>query len=67
MPTNVALTGLARDLAAREAAMKARGDKAWKPVARERFVSQALKAYALFATSADRGAVRDINQVSRKS
>ena len=30
-------------------------------------VSQALKAYALFATSADRGAVRDISQVVRKS
>src|SRR5574343_321152 len=54
------------DLAAREAAMQARGDKAWKPVARERVVSQALKAYALFATSADRGAVRDMSQVSRK-
>jgi dihydroxy-acid dehydratase len=55
------------DLAKREAAMKARGDKAWKPLARERVVSQALKAYALFATSADRGAVRDISQVSRKA
>ena len=55
------------DLAKREAAMKARGDKAWKPVARERVVSQALKAYALFATSADRGAVRDISQVVRKA
>jgi dihydroxy-acid dehydratase len=54
------------DLAARQAAMEARGTKAWQPVARERVVSQALKAYALFATSADRGAVRDISQVSRK-
>ncbi|MGV0953215.1 MAG: dihydroxy-acid dehydratase [Fluviibacter sp.] len=54
------------DLAARAAAMRARGDKAWKPVSRERVVSQALKAYALFATSADRGAVRDISQVVRK-
>jgi dihydroxy-acid dehydratase len=54
-------------LASREAAMKARGDKAWKPVARDRIVSQALKAYALFATSADRGAVRDISQVVRKT
>jgi dihydroxy-acid dehydratase len=35
-------------------------------VSRERVVSQALKAYALFATSADRGAVRDISQVVRK-
>jgi dihydroxy-acid dehydratase len=54
------------DLAARKAAMEARGAKAWQPVARERVVSQALKAYALFATSADRGAVRDISQVTRK-
>jgi dihydroxy-acid dehydratase len=54
-------------LAAREAAMLERGDNAWKPIARERLVSQALKAYALFATSADRGAVRDISQVARKS
>lgn len=54
------------ELAARDAAMRARGDKAWKPVSRERVVSQALKAYALFATSADRGAVRDISQVVRK-
>ena len=30
---------------------------------RERKVSQALKAYAMFATSADRGAVRDLTQV----
>ena len=54
------------DLAARKAAMEARGAKAWQPVARERVVSQALKAYAFFATSADRGAVRDISQVTRK-
>lgn len=31
----------------------------WKPVARERVVSYALKAYAMLATSADKGAVRD--------
>jgi dihydroxy-acid dehydratase len=34
-----------------------RGVKAWKPV-RERRVSDALKAYALLAASADKGAVR---------
>jgi dihydroxy-acid dehydratase len=53
------------ELASRRAAMEARGDQAWKPVSRERHVSAALQAYALFATSADRGAVRDINQVKR--
>ena len=34
----------------------------WQPEHRERFVSRALQAYARFATSADRGAVRDIDQ-----
>ena len=51
------------ELAARRAEMESRGDKAWKPVNRQRVVSQALQAYAALATSADRGAVRDINQV----
>ena len=53
------------DLAQRRAAMDAKGDLAWKPVARERYVSQALQAYAALATSADRGAVRDISQLKR--
>lgn len=46
-------------LAARAAAMQARGKQAWKPVDRQRPVSLALRAYASLATSADRGAVRD--------
>ncbi len=33
----------------------------WQPKARERSVSKALRAYARFATSADRGAVRDLD------
>ena len=37
---------------------------AWKPVARERQVSNALKAYAALTTSAARGAVRDVSRVS---
>jgi dihydroxy-acid dehydratase len=32
----------------------------WQPRGREREVSKALKVYARFATSADRGAVRDL-------
>jgi dihydroxy-acid dehydratase len=44
----------------RREAMKARGADAWKPVGRDRKVSQALRAYALMATSAARGAVRQI-------
>ncbi len=53
------------DLAHRRAAMDARGAAAWKPVARERYVSQALQAYAALTTSADRGAVRDLSQLKR--
>lgn len=46
-------------LAARRAEQDAFG---WKPEApRKRNVTTALKAYAAFATSADRGAVRDLN------
>jgi dihydroxy-acid dehydratase len=52
--------------ARRREAMESRGEAAWKPVNRERVVSQALKAYALMATSAARGAVRDISQVELK-
>ncbi|MFQ2368862.1 dihydroxy-acid dehydratase [Aeromonas enteropelogenes] len=43
-------------LAARRVAVEARG---WKPLDRQRQVSFALRAYAMFATSADKGAVRD--------
>jgi dihydroxy-acid dehydratase len=53
------------ELAQRRAAMEARGDKAWKPENRDRVVSQALQAYAALATSADRGAVRDLAQLKR--
>jgi dihydroxy-acid dehydratase len=48
------------ELAQRRAEMVARGAKAWKPIARERQVSAALQAYAAMATSADKGAVRDV-------
>ncbi len=46
------------ELDARRAAMEARGADAWSPGPRARKISQALKAYALFTTSADKGAVR---------
>jgi len=49
-----------QDLTARRDAMFALGAKAWKPTeVRTRKVSRALKAYALLATSADKGAVRN--------
>ncbi len=50
-------------LAERREAMVAKGAEAWKPGKRERKVSQALRAYAAFTTSAARGAVRDVDQV----
>ena len=53
------------ELARRREAMEAKGESAWKPVARERVVSKALQAYAMFATSASTGAVRDLNQIKK--
>ena len=46
------------ELARRRAAMEAKGDQAWKPKTRARKVSTALKAYAAFASSTAKGAVR---------
>ncbi|NLJ61860.1 MAG: dihydroxy-acid dehydratase, partial [Alcaligenaceae bacterium] len=55
------------ELQARRDAMNARGKDAWQPTEqRDRVVSQALRAYAALATSADRGAVRDVSQVLPK-
>jgi dihydroxy-acid dehydratase len=51
------------EIAARQAAMEAKGAGAWKPKERPRKVSTALKAYAAFATSAARGAVRDLSRL----
>ncbi|MGS0679881.1 dihydroxy-acid dehydratase [Shewanella sp. 125m-7] len=51
------------ELAARRTAMEALGADAWKPLGRVRQVSMALKAYALLATSADKGAVRDTSKL----
>ena len=49
-------------LAERRSAMLAKGKAAWKPQPRQRKVSTALRAYAAFATSAARGAVRDVDR-----
>ncbi|QKS30585.1 MAG: dihydroxy-acid dehydratase [Candidatus Accumulibacter similis] len=52
------------ELARRRAAMDARGESAWRPAAaRARVVSRALQAYALMATSAATGAVRDLGRL----
>jgi dihydroxy-acid dehydratase len=50
-------------LTERRLGMVARGQGAWKPVDRQREVSQALRAYAALTTSAARGAVRDLSQL----
>lgn len=48
------------ELKKRREKMEAKGADAWKPLNRKRQVSRALQMYAAMATSADRGAVRDI-------
>ncbi|SBS36609.1 Dihydroxy-acid dehydratase [Marinomonas spartinae] len=59
---NVLLTD--EELQARRDAMNTKGAGAWKPAeVRPRKVSPALKVYAHFATSADKGAVRDLDQI----
>ena len=50
-------------LATRRTAMEAKGKDAWKPLGRVRVVSKALLAYAALTTSADKGAVRDLEQL----
>jgi len=61
---NVAITD--DELAVRRAAMEAKGAAAWKPEEnRTRKVSAALRAYAAMATSASKGAVRDVSQVEK--
>ncbi|MFN3713552.1 MAG: dihydroxy-acid dehydratase [Alcanivoracaceae bacterium] len=52
------------EMSHRRSKMEARGKFAWKPKEmRQRRVSTALKAYAAMATSADRGAIRDLTQL----
>lgn len=54
----------AEELANRRTAMEAKGRDAWKPSQlRTRRVTAALKAYALLATSADQGAVRNLQML----
>jgi dihydroxy-acid dehydratase len=46
--------------------MEARGNKAWQPEHRDRIVSKALQACAAMASSADKGAVRDLSLIGVK-
>lgn len=52
------------ELEKRRQAMKELGKDAFKPQKREREVSTALKTYALLASSADKGGVRDLSKLS---
>ena len=59
---NVALTD--EELQTRRDSMEDKGKDAWKPLEqRTRKVSGALKAYALLATSADKGGVRNLDML----
>ena len=60
---NVGLTDA--ELSDRRKEMEAKGDKAWKPEHRNRVVSRALQAYAAMASSADKGAVRDLSLIRK--
>jgi dihydroxy-acid dehydratase len=53
------------ELEARRQKMLAKGKDAFRPN-RDRYVSQALQAYALMTTSAAMGAIRDVSQLERK-
>ena len=53
----------AEELAERRERLESGGE--YVPAVRDRFVSPALRAYAATATSADTGAVRDVNAVER--
>ena len=54
------------ELKLRREAMEKRENK-WQPKPRKRRITDALKAYAMMATSASKGAVRDIAQIEVKS
>jgi len=53
-----------QELARRRKLMNAKGENGWKPTTpRPRKISKALQAYALMASSADKGAIRDISNL----
>jgi dihydroxy-acid dehydratase len=53
------------EMSHRRLKMEAKGKDAWKPVGRVRKVTPALRAYAAMATSAARGAVRDVTLIEK--
>jgi dihydroxy-acid dehydratase len=66
IPKRILRVGLSgEELLKRRKAMEAKGSAAWKPATRDRKVSKALQAYAAMATSAARGAVRDVSRIQK--
>jgi len=66
IPARRLALGVSTDvIAQRRRTEEARGDLAYLPGARSRKVSAALRAYGLLATSASKGGVRDVSQVTR--
>jgi dihydroxy-acid dehydratase len=61
IPTRRIHLAVSEDVLASRRAIK--GKAPWKPKARSRQVSLALRAYAAFATSAARGAVRSLDRL----
>ncbi len=59
----ISLTISDDELKQRRSDMDAKEKQAWKPAPRPRNVTPALRAYAAMATSAAKGAVRDVSQV----
>lgn len=57
----IAVTLTDEEIDERRAEMEAKGSRAYKPENRNRQISTALKTYALLASSADKGGVRDIS------
>lgn len=52
-------------IAARRKDMEAKGKDAWKPIQRERPLTEALRLYSMMALSADQGASRDISKIEQ--
>lgn len=53
-----------KEIKVRQQKEKERGKKAYTPKNRTRLISNSLKIYSFLATSADKGAVRDINKIN---
>ncbi|QIQ42148.1 MAG: dihydroxy-acid dehydratase [Buchnera aphidicola (Microlophium carnosum)] len=60
---NIHLKITEKELSDRILSEESKGSLAYKPYNRTRYISSALKAYAFFCTSADKGAVRDYNKI----